>query len=90
MPENTEQDICNGQLMSLVDQFAAGGLGLMAALLPIAIFMGVVVVVHLSRDVAINRVEKMDASRTICFLVINILQWVCRISEESHPDENFN
>lgn len=81
MPENTEQDICNGQLMSFVDQFAAGGLGLMSALLPIAIFMGVVVVMHLTmaKDLAVDRVEKTATSRTICFLIINILQWVCWI-----------
>lgn len=79
MPENTEQDICNGQLMSFVDQFAAGGLGLMSALLPIAIFMGVVVIMHLNmaKDIVVDRAEKIATSRTICFLIINILQWVC-------------
>lgn len=78
MPESTEQDICNGQLMSFVDQFAAGGLGLMSALLPIAIFMGVVVIMHLTiaKD-EIEEEEKVASSRTVCFLIINILQWVC-------------
>lgn len=79
MPENSTEDICNGQLMSFVDQFAAGGLGLMSALLPIATFMGVVVIMHLTiaRDGEIEAVEKVATGRTICYLIINILQWVC-------------
>lgn len=89
MPENADQDICSGQLMSFVDQFAAGGLGLMAALLPIAIFMGGVVVMHLTKDVAIDRVEKMASSRTIYFLIINVFQWVCLADERLNWSKGF-
>lgn len=76
MPEDVNEDICSGTLMSFVDQFAAGGLGIMVALLPIAIFMGVVIFMHLTKGVAIDRVEKMASSRTVYFLIINVLQWV--------------
>lgn len=57
----------------------------MAALLPIAIFMGGVVVMHLTKDVAIDEVEKMACSRTVYFLIINVLQWVCLIDEGLSP-----
>jgi hypothetical protein len=76
MPEDSAQDFCDGELMAFVDQFSAGGLGIMVALLPIAVFMGGVVLMHLSKDIAIDREEKMASSRTVYFMLINVLQWV--------------
>lgn len=76
MPEDSAQDFCDGELMAFVDQFSAGGLGIMVALLPIAVFMGGVVLMHLSKDIAIDRAEKVASSRTVYFMLINVFQWV--------------
>lgn len=76
MPEDSAQDFCDGELMAFVDQFSAGGLGILVALVPIAVFMGGVVLMHLSKDIAIDRAEKMASSRMVYFMLINVVQWV--------------
>ncbi|RPB00145.1 hypothetical protein L873DRAFT_1789108 [Choiromyces venosus 120613-1] len=76
MPARPENNICSGQLMSYTDQFAAGGLGIMAALLPLSVSMGAVVFIHLHKDCGVDRVEKISTSRTVYFLIINVPQWI--------------
>ncbi|KAL7274310.1 hypothetical protein RUND412_002803 [Rhizina undulata] len=72
-------DVCTGQLMSYVDQFAGATLGLTSALLPTVMVMALIIFLYLRKEVAIAREERISASRVIYFAGVSAVQWTLMI-----------
>lgn len=72
-----EDEFCNGQLMSYLNQFSAGGTALIAILIPAMFFLVLVILMHLFKDPEVSEKERTSASKTVYFSICTIVQWVC-------------
>ncbi|RPA72840.1 hypothetical protein BJ508DRAFT_314358 [Ascobolus immersus RN42] len=74
--QTSEDEFCNGQLMSYLNQFSSGGIGLISIMLPVMGFLIMLICMHLFKDPEVSEKERTSASKTVYYSLCTIIQWV--------------